>query len=44
MSRVTTVVLFGASGRMGQEILRIAPEQREIDIIAALVRLGSAVG
>jgi 4-hydroxy-tetrahydrodipicolinate reductase len=43
MSQVVRVVLFGASGRMGREILRIAPERREVDIAAALVRPGSAL-
>ncbi len=43
MNRATAIVLFGASGRMGQEILRIAPERRDVELIAALVRPGSAL-
>ena len=41
MSRATPVILFGASGRMGQEILTLVPQQRDIDLVAALVRPGA---
>jgi len=37
----TRIVLFGASGRMGQEILRIVPGQSGVDLVSALVRPGS---
>jgi len=43
MNKPTRIVLFGASGRMGQEILRLAPERRDVDIVASLVRPGSRV-
>lgn len=38
MTATTSLILFGASGRMGQEILRLLPDRREFDLIAALVR------
>lgn len=41
MSRATPVILFGASGRMGQEILSLVPQRRDIDLVAALVRPGA---
>ncbi len=37
----TPVILFGASGRMGQEILRLAPDRADIEIVAALIRPGA---
>lgn len=41
MAAPTPVILFGASGRMGQEILKLAPERQDVEIISALVRPGS---
>ncbi len=41
MSASTRIILFGASGRMGQEILRVAPSQSGIELVSALVRPGS---
>ncbi|HQW80957.1 MAG TPA: 4-hydroxy-tetrahydrodipicolinate reductase [Pseudomonadota bacterium] len=41
MNRATPVILFGASGRMGQELLALVPQRRDIDLVAALVRPGS---
>jgi 4-hydroxy-tetrahydrodipicolinate reductase len=43
MSSTASVVLFGASGRMGQEILGLAPERADIEVVSALVRPGSAM-
>lgn len=42
MNASTQIVLFGASGRMGQEILALAPGQNGVEIVAALVRPGSS--
>lgn len=39
--RRTPMVLFGAAGRMGQEILALAPNRSDIEVVAALVRPGA---
>jgi 4-hydroxy-tetrahydrodipicolinate reductase len=39
--RPTPVILFGASGRMGQEILALAPNRSDVEVVAALVRPGA---
>lgn len=41
MTKRTPIILFGASGRMGQEILKLAPARHEVEIVAALVRPGA---
>jgi 4-hydroxy-tetrahydrodipicolinate reductase len=41
MDRVTTIAVHGASGRMGQEILRLLVARDDVAVIAALVRAGS---
>lgn len=43
MSDPLSVAIFGASGRMGQGVLRALGERNDIRIAAALVRDGSAV-
>lgn len=39
----TRIILFGASGRMGQEILRILAGHAGVDLVSALVRPGSTL-
>lgn len=41
MASGVAVILHGASGRMGQAVLRLAPERAGVRVIAALVRSGS---
>lgn len=43
MSEIKRLIISGARGRMGQALLRIAAENREIRIVAALVRRQSSV-
>ncbi|MBK6728474.1 MAG: 4-hydroxy-tetrahydrodipicolinate reductase [Xanthomonadales bacterium] len=43
MTAATRIVLFGASGRMGQEILRLVPNEPGISVVSALVRPGSVL-
>lgn len=37
----TPIILFGASGRMGQEILALASARHDVRVVSALVRPGS---
>jgi 4-hydroxy-tetrahydrodipicolinate reductase len=42
MNRIVPIAVYGAGGRMGQAILRLASDEPRAEVVAALVKEGSA--
>lgn len=42
MNPIVPIAVYGAAGRMGQAVLRLALEDSRLDVVAAIVKAGSA--
>ena len=40
MNRIVPIAVYGAAGRMGQAVLRLAFDEPRVAVVAAIVRAG----